>query len=211
MQPLPHPADRLTTLPERRPPRVLTTHPPPTPLAANRPLLELEPVRGRDHQHLFVDHSDSITRPCDTNSAGARPHVTELSFAHPEPFDDDFDQLRRATRGLPPVCPEEWTLVVIIQRNGRRQVRGKCVCCGALAGGFVPHGLVENIESLPVERDHRDGTTCERCGTSEGVEEHHWAPKAIFGWDIANTWPTSFLCPGCHRLWHSTLERWRTS
>lgn len=127
-------------------------------------------------------------------------------FTHPEPFDLEHDELRRAVRRLPDRCPDGWRLIVIMQRNGQRQVRGQCTTCGVLAPGFVRLDEVPNIDELTVLRDHRTSTPCERCGATTGVERHHWAPVYIFGWDEAEQWPTSMLCPPCHREWHRMVN-----
>ena len=46
---------------------------------------------------------------------------------------------------------------------------------------------------------------CAKCG-QRGAEEHHWAPKAIFG-DDADKWPTDYLCVKCHNEWHEKMNR----
>ncbi|WP_425518228.1 HNH endonuclease [Nitratireductor kimnyeongensis] len=45
-----------------------------------------------------------------------------------------------------------------------------------------------------------DVIPCERCGSTEGTEVHHWAPWHLF--DDADEWPTSNLCKSCHTRWH---------
>jgi hypothetical protein len=46
---------------------------------------------------------------------------------------------------------------------------------------------------------------CERCGAREQTHRHHWAPREYFA--DANSWPTSYLCNACHRLWHETMNK----
>lgn len=52
-----------------------------------------------------------------------------------------------------------------------------------------------------------DGTThmppCERCGSTAGVENHHWAPRHLF--NDADEWPMSWLCRKCHQTWHKIV------
>ena len=36
------------------------------------------------------------------------------------------------------------------------------------------------------------------------TEEHHWAPRAIFG-AVAEAYPTAWLCQYHHQLWHDTI------
>lgn len=45
---------------------------------------------------------------------------------------------------------------------------------------------------------------CARCGRTDAIERHHWAPVHLFpdAWD----WPMSPLCPDCHRLWHTVTR-----
>lgn len=45
---------------------------------------------------------------------------------------------------------------------------------------------------------------CARCGR-RGAEEHHWAPRAIFGEAAAESWPKDYLCKRCHDEWHQTV------
>lgn len=49
---------------------------------------------------------------------------------------------------------------------------------------------------------------CIRCGETENLHQHHWAPRAIF--DDADEWGTVPLCPNHHALWHSTMRRFYT-
>lgn len=68
------------------------------------------------------------------------------------------------------------------------------------------------LNDIPLFRDNRagccDGTgcehcrpsPCERCGSHERVEVHHWAPSYLF--DDSHLWPMSTLCRKCHTRWH---------
>lgn len=89
-----------------------------------------------------------------------------------------------------------------IRINGTDVGTLRCLRCGwemrAASAKCLP-------DRLPVYADHRTQAHCERCGVLGGVEEHHWAPKHLFGWDESETWPTSLLCPPCHRQWHSIV------
>ena len=73
--------------------------------------------------------------------------------------------------------------------------------CGYRDKYYLPHRTIRRagidpIEVPPARPRHR----CEVCG-ADGAELHHWAPTAIFGSE-ADRWPTSYLCPACHRRWH---------
>lgn len=59
------------------------------------------------------------------------------------------------------------------------------------------------IQELPVMMIPSYGR-CARCG-NRGTEEHHWAPKEIFG-DKADSWPTDRLCLPCHIEWHEKMN-----
>jgi hypothetical protein len=80
-----------------------------------------------------------------------------------------------------------------------------------------PH-RIQHLADLPLLADNRscwwcDGegcewcveehNACEKCGSPERVEYHHWAPYHLF--PDANDWPGSLLCWKCHRLWHSIV------
>jgi hypothetical protein len=55
--------------------------------------------------------------------------------------------------------------------------------------------------SLAPVVDRLDQPRCARCG-ARGAEEHHWAPRALFGKDEADRWPKDYLCKECHARWH---------
>lgn len=91
--------------------------------------------------------------------------------------------------------------------NGTYHVWLRCRACGENMLGkgiYLRHKAVE-LETLPLHIDHTEGTPlCERCGTDEGVELHHWAPREWFE-DDCDLWPTGWLCPICHAEWHLTI------
>lgn len=100
-------------------------------------------------------------------------------------------------------------LVAIICGSGVIQPKVLCHGCGHVSGAISKSALATVLIAecdLPVLRDHRDGTPCERCGDIDGVELHHWAPRAVFD-DEADDWPTSFLCPRCHNVWHIRMAK----
>ena len=65
-----------------------------------------------------------------------------------------------------------------------------------------------DIDSLPILANYLEDTQylCSRCG-SEGAQNHHWAPEAIF--NDHNEWPQSYLCLKCHIRWHAEMNAWR--
>lgn len=63
-------------------------------------------------------------------------------------------------------------------------------------------------EEIPVIRDDRPVTTCERCG-ARGIEVHHTFPKEWWSESEADQWPMANLCAktldgtiSCHAAWH---------
>ncbi|MBO9602559.1 MAG: hypothetical protein J7496_08635 [Novosphingobium sp.] len=56
----------------------------------------------------------------------------------------------------------------------------------------------------PATIESRVMPPCEVCGSTEKIEEHHWAPFYLFGAE-SEKWPTSFLCQKCHVRWHQTV------
>jgi len=108
-------------------------------------------------------------------------------------------------------CQHTHTRIVKqIAANGAEQCFVECLECGhnvtesktGKPGAFLRKPT--NIDSLPIVRDYRTPEfVCEVCGAI-GVEEHHWAPRFIFG-EEADKWPVSRLCPKCHSLWHAKV------
>jgi hypothetical protein len=46
---------------------------------------------------------------------------------------------------------------------------------------------------------------CIRCGGRDGVQGHHWAPRSVFGFEDAQSWPQAPLCQSCHSEWHGKM------
>ena len=101
-----------------------------------------------------------------------------------------------------------WSIVGETNNGGHQIHRVVCSACGYRTPVLVQKKLMEkyashigrSVEYLPPKEFAPD---CEVCGT-KGAEEHHWAPRSIFGED-ADKWPKSHLCPPCHALWHSKV------
>jgi len=108
-------------------------------------------------------------------------------------------------------CPHHNTRIAKqIAANGAEQCFIQCVDCGANVteaktgkpGSFLRKPA--NSAALPVVNDYREAApVCEVCG-AVGVELHHWAPVHLFGIE-AHNWPTAYLCPQCHALWHTRV------
>lgn len=105
------------------------------------------------------------------------------------------------------MCPgpcrqERWGVwLLAIRSNGIRMACLRCLACGRR---MSDRSAAKFDMDLPLEDDNRDRAPCERCGSTSGTEEHHWAPKHLFGGDAYN-WPTAQLCPSCHREWHKIV------
>lgn len=92
----------------------------------------------------------------------------------------------------------------MIKSDGVKSGRRWCVACGAT----TPTRKWEGCGPV-LFYDLRDGVTipaCERCESTEGTQLHHWAPRAIFGAIEAERWPTAYLCPACHSVWHAQMR-----
>lgn len=107
-----------------------------------------------------------------------------------------------------PLCPatDGWALVSYRQSNGSIQARHQCQTCWRVMSLSLPYTEAEAAR-FPLLKDRVTDQPCARCGATEGVEEHHWAPVAVFGWAEANKWPLGYLCRPCHRTWHRMMGR----
>lgn len=92
--------------------------------------------------------------------------------------------------------------------NGAWQVFWWCLECESRAGSdCIPHRAVPDIAALPVVWDNLDDEredACEACWRIALVQEHHWAPRHLFGAE-ADFWPTALLCDICHKRWHDIV------
>lgn len=98
--------------------------------------------------------------------------------------------------------------------NGSEHFVWVCKKCERLnpskdGGMYIPNAKIhstltpDQIASLPVLMPDAF-SRCVVCG-SRDCELHHWAPKFLFGPDVANKWPKDYLCKSCHDLWHETV------
>lgn len=91
----------------------------------------------------------------------------------------------------------------IVKRDGVATPRRYCGWCGINCGDPERNSWLYNVEFFD-RRVTRAPEPCERCGSEDGVQLHHWAPGAIFS--DSNHWPTSWLCVTCHAAWHATMR-----
>ena len=47
---------------------------------------------------------------------------------------------------------------------------------------------------------------CGVCGKTAHVAVHHLAPRAVFGEEEAERWPTVSVCDDCHDRWHRKMR-----
>jgi hypothetical protein len=90
-----------------------------------------------------------------------------------------------------------------VSGNAAQQAWARCLRCGRM-GTALPRGSTILDICLRDTRDRWKPEPCARCGKTDGSERHHWAPWAIF--EDAEEWPTSWLCPECHRIWHNAMR-----
>ena len=90
----------------------------------------------------------------------------------------------------------------IIQSDGRCAPRAYCGWCGEKRPD-PPRGSWIYEYCFKDNRQDRPPQPCERCGSGNGTQLHHWAPRAIF--DDPDDWPTGWLCPECHTFWHNSM------
>lgn len=101
-------------------------------------------------------------------------------------------------------------LGLTIAGNGAYQVRPWCDECGRWATGSVPLDRIRSAgidpAGLVVLDDYRGllGRCSYRGCDREAVEDHHFAPQAIF--TDADDWPRALLCVEHHAEWHSRMQ-----
>ena len=91
--------------------------------------------------------------------------------------------------------------VAIRKRNGVVVARAVCLDCSRIHGPDLGPGF-----GLTLVEDNVSTDPCARCGATDGVEYHHWAPRALFGEREATRWPGAYLCRSCHGRWHRTMN-----
>lgn len=87
--------------------------------------------------------------------------------------------------------------------NGRTHLVAVCKACRQRRTGPIPGGDWHSSDFPILVDDSRAAPPCERCGSQDGTERHHWAPHHLFS--DADDWPTSYLCRQCHTRWHQVV------
>jgi hypothetical protein len=106
-------------------------------------------------------------------------------------------------------CQQPFRLVARIIGNGSTQIVLRCASCERLASNPIDQKTL-GPRDWEIARANRELLTdpdrpCARCGVwRNGVEWHHWAPRALF--DDADQWPGCFLCVKCHKRWHTVMD-----
>jgi len=108
-------------------------------------------------------------------------------------------------------CPHPgYTVARCITTGNQTRYTLACVDCGKRKhrGLWISHKRAAELhyEPLlaPLLRTRNEGRTCERCGSTSDIQNHHWAPRHLF--DDADLWPSSDLCQPCHTRWHQTTR-----
>jgi hypothetical protein len=120
--------------------------------------------------------------------------------------------IEHLTKYLPGcVCSGEPTGGVALARIqdaiGRIAPFLRCLECGKVnASKPIPKRLLSpaHIAAAPLVKSNyvaEDLHECEVCG-GKPAQDHHWAPRKMFGAGEADRWPTSFLCQQHHSAWH---------
>jgi DNA-directed RNA polymerase subunit M/transcription elongation factor TFIIS len=104
-------------------------------------------------------------------------------------------------------------IVGVVCSNDIIQYRPCCIECGYLGNNPISYKYLSQKEKQEARIYRVNPKTiepaCERCGSEDDVEVHHWAPQTLFG--DADHWPTSVLCKACHVKWHSVMRGARNS
>lgn len=113
--------------------------------------------------------------------------------------------------GKCPKCKIGFQVYAFIMLNGSKTVVDKCPRCGRDGDLNQPYLPSKDYdwEMLPLWEDRsKDSPKCSylNCNNKEGVELHHFAPKATFGED-ADNWPVAYLCKIHHNLWHKKINK----
>ncbi len=105
-----------------------------------------------------------------------------------------------------PKCKQSkcWFIGFYTDAGGAPKYPFVCFNCGHRTQHFVKRKIVQNSGIEPKILDPKiPPYFCEVCN-SEGAQNHHWAPWALFG-NEANSWPQSYLCQTCHQKWHNIV------
>ena len=104
-----------------------------------------------------------------------------------------------------------------ITANGTSQIFWYCPDCKKHCTKqikYIDHKKVTGwngtkIEDIPTLKDYRHSDTkCAVLGCNRlDVELHHFAPKHLFGEQIAELWPQAYLCKYHHDLWHNLVDK----
>jgi len=107
---------------------------------------------------------------------------------------------------------DQFGVVSYQQSNGQTRFRLACVVCGLMFQSDIAHYKLSKDTKgrAPLVRENDGSETyysvaCIRCGGRDGVQNHHWAPRIIFGFEDAESWPQAPLCQSCHSEWHQKM------
>lgn len=104
----------------------------------------------------------------------------------------------------------EWKLARTITTSGISQVYWICTECDRRPyekKKDIKHKDLRqkgiHIDRIEIRHNYTGQHFCAVC-RAPGVENHHWAPRYLFGWDCVD-WPQDWLCEFHHRQWHDLV------
>jgi hypothetical protein len=131
-------------------------------------------------------------------AAAATP--VSRATADPEAFRARTGARDRFREQLQAVARETYWLETRARRLiDARPVVSECVRWDARLGEAL--NRLRPVRAVVQDLGEPNETRCARCGSTSGVELHHWAPRERFGAD-ADGWPTARLCRDCRATWY---------
>lgn len=109
-------------------------------------------------------------------------------------------------------------IVEIRLAKGARRIQITCMHCTYTTSQVKKiywDELFKNAKHKADTQRKRKAHELQRCSYAYcenfGDHLHHWAPRNTFGYQEAERWPTSYLCPFHHAMWHNTMNGYHTN
>lgn len=110
-----------------------------------------------------------------------------------------------------PHCGGDIVLYRQINGNGAHVIVARCCKCDRIPNRkqpFLPKADYPHWEQFPLYQDnmkYSDPCAVSGCDRRD-TEYHHWAPKAVFGYEEAEQYPGAYLCQYHHDHWHELTQ-----